>query len=389
MPDKEQSEVMYISITFPVADFRNLHRENAGRLDRPAWGRTDPQAEFARGFGAIHTRTKSGNGFSGENYYADCDNLIRYPEQIFVSPFADFNRPILAYPFYRRFFFDGQMAGRFELGFRLNEGSLADISITKGDAQYIASTLAKKLLDEEVRVQLVDGRELTQPFSNAMNALRDGWLLSSTKTKALSTFDISTVGANYVGVGKPFVFIRAGNQTRLAEERQKRNLLDQDDLKLFLTRSGSQGQIFDTAVIQSQRDLDDENANERLARLFYSQLRTLVFAHSFYLRQVEAGLISGPRSLEPALKSLVDRLSALEPVEDQHGDALTCEALRQILRSADIDVARMSREIDEQLKPGWLRRNLGGFFGYFDKKADLAIEAAAGAATKQLLSGGP
>ncbi|MEC3863365.1 hypothetical protein VK792_18910 [Mesobacterium sp. TK19101] len=249
--------------------------------------------------------------------------------------------------------------------------------------------MAKKLLDEEVRVQLVDGRELTQPFSNAMNALRDGWLLSSTKTKALSTFDISTVGANYVGVGKPFVFIRAGNQTRLAEERQKRNLLDQDDLKLFLTRSGSQGQIFDTAVIQSQRDLDDENANERLARLFYSQLRTLVFAHSFYLRQVEAGLISGPRSLESALKSLVDRLSALEPVEDQHGDALTCEALRQILRSADIDVARMSHEIDEQLKPGWVRRNLGGFFGYFDRKADLAIEAAAGAATKQLLSGGP
>lgn len=38
-------------------------------------GEHDPQAHFARGFGSIHTRTKSGEGFIGENYYADCENL--------------------------------------------------------------------------------------------------------------------------------------------------------------------------------------------------------------------------------------------------------------------------------------------------------------------------
>ncbi|MBN8291894.1 hypothetical protein JI664_07965 [Rhodobacter sp. NTK016B] len=380
---------MFISITYPVADFRNLHRENAGRLERPAWGRADPQAHFARGLGSIHTRTKSANGFTGENYYADCDNLVRYPKQFFLTPIPNLNRTVLAYPFYRRFYFDGLMAGRFELGFRLNEGSIEHIAAINGKVDYSASTVARQILENDLRVELTDGRKLTQPFWNSMDALRDGWLLSSTKTQALKTFDIETVGSNYVGVGRPFAFIRAGRETTLSKEHQMRMLLKRDDLKLFVTRSGVHGQHFDTAANPSLMGLDNETAKERLARLFYSQIRTLAFAHSFYLRQVSSGKIAGPKSLEPAVQSLLDRLADLEPLEGQESDELTCEELRKILISADIDTGRLTREIEEQVNPGWFRRNLGFLLGYFDQKADIAIEAAASAATKQLLSGGP
>lgn len=380
---------MFISITFPLADFRDLHRENAGRLDRPAWGQTDPRAQFARGFGSIHTRTKSGNGFIGENYYADCDNLIRYPQQSFLNPIPDFNRSILAYPFYRRFYFDGQMAGRFELGFRLNEGSIDEISAMKGAVEYSPSTVAKQILGTDLRIELADGRTLIRQFSNAMEALRDGWILSSTKTKALKTYDIETVGSNYVGVGRPFVFIRAGRETQLAKENQMRMLLKQDDLEFFITRSGIHGQHFDTVVNPSKADLDSETAKERLTRLFYSQIRTLAYAHSFYLRQVSSGKISGPKSLEPAVQALLERLAGLAPLEGQDDDELTCDEMRKILQGSDLDVSRLAREIEDEIRPGWLRRNLGGFWGYFDRKADLAVEAAASAATTQLLSGGP
>ncbi len=123
---------MYFSVVFPLADFRSLHRDSAGRLRRPAWGQTNPMAEFARGFGKIHTRTKSGAGYAGENYYADCDNAVKYPSQYFLKPIPGLKRSILAYPIYRRFYFDGQMAGRFELGFRLNEGSIHEIARFEG-----------------------------------------------------------------------------------------------------------------------------------------------------------------------------------------------------------------------------------------------------------------
>ena len=378
---------MFISITFPVADFRNLHRYNAGRLNRPAWGHSDPQAKFARGFGAIHTRTKSGNGFIGENYYADCDNLVRYPRQCFLTPIPNLNRAILAYPFYRRFYFDGQMAGRFEFGFRLNEGSIDAIEATEGPLRYSASSVARQMLESDVRIELADGRKLVGPFSKSMDALRDGWLLSSTKTDALRTFDIESVGSNYVGVGRPFAFIRAGVETNLDNERQKRMLIQQDDLELFITRSRLHGQHFDTAVTPSKRQLDHETAKERLARLFYTQIRTLAFAHSFYLRQVSSGKIEGPKSLEPAVQSLLDRLRDLAPLEDRIDDELTCFEMRKILEHADIDIGRLTREIETQVKPGRLRRYLGVLFSYFDRKTDIAIEAAASAATKQLLSG--
>jgi hypothetical protein len=88
------------------------------------------------------------------------------------------------------------------------------------------------------------------------------------------------------------------------------------------------------------------------------------------------------------VQALLERLTTLSPVEGQEDDELTCNELRKILRSSDVDVRRLAREIEAQINPGWLRRNLGGLFGYFDRKADKAVEAAASTATKQLLSGG-
>ncbi|MFC3170335.1 hypothetical protein [Paracoccus fontiphilus] len=380
---------MYFAVVFPLADFRRLHRENAGRLERPAWGQTDPRAEFARGFGKIHTRTKSAAGYAGENYYADCDNVIKYPSQYFLNPIPGLLRSILAYPVYRRFYFDGQMSGRFELGFRLNEGSIHEIARSEGRVEYSTAELAAQVLQSDLRLDLLDDREIKLSFSSAAQALRDAWILSSTKSKSLGTFDIETVGSKYVGVGAPFVFIRSGRETKLRSEKQRRDLFRSEDLEFFLTRSGKQGQSFDVAVIPSGASLSAETPKERLARLFYIQIRTIAFAHSFYLRQVASGKIAGPNLLEPAIQALLGRLSTLEPREGDQTDELACHEMSEILRRTDLSPAQLASEIEKMIKPGVLRRWFGGIFGYADKKVDLAIEAAAGAATTHLLSSGP
>ncbi|MHC9236893.1 hypothetical protein ACX9MO_14780 [Pseudooceanicola sp. 502str34] len=345
-------------------------------------------AEFARGFGEIHTRTKSGAGYAGENYYADCDNAVKYPSQYFLKPIPGSQRSILAYPIYRRFYFDGHMAGRFELGFRLNEGSIHEIAETEGRVEYSASELAAQILQNDLRVELLDGREITQSFSDAERALRDGWLLSSTRTKDLSTYDIESVGSRYVGVGAPFIFIRSGRETSLKAERQKRDLFRDGEFELFLTRSGRQGQAFDVAVIPSVASLSAEASRERLARLFYTQIRVLAYAHSFYIRQVAAGKISGPKSLEAAIQALLERLSSLEPAEGDKVDELACHEMSEILRRTDLSPAQLANEIEQLVKPGILRRWFGGFLGYADRKVDVAIEAAAGTATTHLLGSG-
>ena len=108
---------MFVSVVFPVADFRGLASGRCGRLDRPSWGSADPRASFARGFGAIHTRNKSGNRFVGEDYYADCNNLVKYPSQTFLTPLSQSSRKILLYPLYWRSFLTVRFPGASSLAF--------------------------------------------------------------------------------------------------------------------------------------------------------------------------------------------------------------------------------------------------------------------------------
>lgn len=190
---------------FPLADFRLFAREEAGRLEKPRWGETDPQAKFARGFGSIHVRNKSSIGFIGENYYADCDNLVKYPTHLFIKGAINYSRDILAYPIYRRFYFDGRMSGRFEFGFRLNEPTLYDIEalskVRNEKVNFDAQNIISQIFLKEIEVEIPDGRNIKTTFSGASDALRDAYLLSSTKHSKLNQYDISTVGPTFVSVG--------------------------------------------------------------------------------------------------------------------------------------------------------------------------------------------
>ncbi|WP_439528989.1 hypothetical protein [Pannonibacter sp.] len=382
---------MFISIVFPVADFRSLHPQLAGRLWKPRWGEHDPQAHFARGFGSIQTRTKSGVGFVGENYYADCENLVRYPAQTFVSPLVDKKRPILSYPIYRRFYFDGQMSGRFEFGFRLNEASIDEIAmmanVKKTEVHYDPIVVVKELLSKAVDVHVPDTRRLHLDFKKISNALRDSYLLSSTKNDSLNKYDIESVGSNYVDVGRPFVFLRSGKETPTLTVRDKRSLLS-EDFEMFGARSGVQGRRIDTVILQSPSSTKHETDKERLARLTYTQLRALSSAHSFYVQQVDRKKLTGASPLEPAIASMLERLQNLAPLDDDTYDASICKAMSEIVKNSDIDPSRLAEEIKNRFRPRWYRKLVPGFLQFLDKKADVAIEAAASTATKHALTGG-
>ncbi|MEH2679627.1 hypothetical protein GFM11_33460 [Rhizobium leguminosarum bv. viciae] len=382
---------MFISVTFPVADFRVLHREQAGRLKIPAWGSSDPRAKFARGFGGIHTRTKSGDGFIGENYYADCQNFIRYPNLKFIEPLHNRKRPVLAYPIYRRFFFDGMFAGRFELGFRLNEASLREIRVysemREQPVLFDPVAISRQMLESDISLHLLDDRVEVCPSVQSQSYLRDGYLLSSTRSDALSEYDIATVGSRYVGVGAPFVVIRAASETPLLRQKRMRPLLERHDMEAFAIPSGVDQQNFDTIVIKSLSTLNAETAHERLVRLVYTQLRTLLFAHKFYLDGHDDGTMPKSSGLQQAISVMLDRMKALAPLEGDRHDAETCAMMAEIVKRFDVDLAKLADEVASHLKPSWFRRNVGRIFGYLDKKGDIAIEAASTAATQKLLGG--
>lgn len=380
---------MFVSVIFPLADFRALHTNCAGRLRKPRWGEVDPQAKFARGFGPISTRTKSANGFAGENYYADCDNFIRYPQQLFFSPVVESERKILLYPIYRRFFFDGKTCGRFELGFRLNEATIFDIiREAKFSFQcYNAVNLARDILASEIKIKLLDGRELTGEMRSASPAICDAYIWSSTTSSLHNTYVASKISHQYVSVGEPYVFIRAGNQTPVAPAPDFRPLFSGEYL-MHGAITGTFGRVIDTIIINSKRSMDDESAHERFSRLFYTQIRAILFAHSFYLRQIDDGKFSGQSEMQSSVSAMLDRIKNLIPLDGNSRDAEICAAMSSIVESSDIEPARLTAELKASFKPGLMSRTLRRLLPYFDKKVDLAVEAAASTVTKHVLTGG-
>ncbi len=379
---------MFISLNFPVADFRSLHAQKLGRLSKPHWGKQDPRADFARGFGAIHTRSKPGIGYVGENYYADCNQLVRYPKQFFLTAVHNSNRKILSYPIYRRFYFDGLFSGRFELGFRLNEASVGEISQLQPEAKFDTVCIANQFLDSEIQFKFLDGRDVTCKVSQSGPAFRDAYLMSSTENKKLIDYPIHEIGKTYVNVGAPFVIIRSSAETPIVKTKESRELIDIGGESSFILSSISHRRSFNTLVIPSKYNYDNEQAKERMLRLIYTQFRVLIFAHSFFLDQVDEGKFPNSDCLDTAITSMIKRISELSPLEQSQNDAETCETIRIILEKSDIDLVRLAAEITRDVRKGWLHRKLGGIFKFMDNKLDKAIEAAASSATKQVMRGG-
>lgn len=97
------------------------------------------------------------------------------------------------------------------------------------------------------------------------------------------------------------MFLRSGVEARIKKIKDARSLCPRGP-RMLGARSGRCGRNLDIIIIDSDSRIDDETKIDRIARLFYTQIRALTFSHSFYLRQVDAQLISGQSSLEPSIK---------------------------------------------------------------------------------------
>lgn len=336
-------------------------------------------------------RAKSGVGYIGENYFADCQNFIRYPELKFISPLATSPDKVLMYPVYRRFFFDGDFCGRYELGFRLNGPTIDHINTIaemRGHlVRYDAVGIANQTLKTDLELHLLDGRVQQDEAWKTRGLLRDGYLLSSTKNSALSEYDITDVGSKYVGVGSPFLVIRSTPQTPLSEVLHRRQIFNSDGLSAFVLSSGASSQGFDTLLIDSSEQWNDETAQERLARIVYTQLRVILFGYQFYLSSAANGNLSSRPMLERAISGLVNRIQTLTPIIKDEADERTCRTMRELLKSLDLNPEAIAREIEQTLRTGFLRRALGKVFGFINSKTDVAIEAAASTITEKVFEG--
>ena len=191
---------MFVILQFPFGDLRGFV-DAGNRLQNPTWPEPSPR-QYMRSMGEVKRRIGL-NNWIGETRFCAADNAIKFSGN--KSDFAlsdDINFRLC----FRRFFFDGQLAGKFEIGIQIN--FLKNKRTLNGNE--LANVL-KKLFAHPVRVAgQNDGRSL--PLINAGLCLAALYCVSSSADFIDENFKSDF---RLVKVGSPLLFVELGKDERV------------------------------------------------------------------------------------------------------------------------------------------------------------------------------
>lgn len=169
---------MLLSLQFPIADLRSFLEKPTGRLPLPGWPLPLPQRQFVRGFGPIVRRRRSISwDHLGENRVCEAHHALRF------IPVA---RPEFQCA-YRRFFFDGKVVGKFDIG--LTRRRPAGEQPAVGIGPVLLRALGLHVLVPSIN------KEARQRALHAVSGhLARAYLLASTEQDAEATIGSWTLG---------------------------------------------------------------------------------------------------------------------------------------------------------------------------------------------------
>lgn len=194
---------MLISIQFPMADSRGFIR-TTGRLSKPGWPLPTPDKEFVRAYGAVRIRPKGGlSGWIGENEICEATHSIRLTACLTVKS-TDSPTAIPLRVVFRRFFFDGLAAGKFELG--LATKSRKSLTLSKRDIRV----LFERFLLLKVRIRQPNGADVECPLIHAGKYLAHSYLTATTQIG-----HPKHPKGWWVRAGSPLLFLECGNREQV------------------------------------------------------------------------------------------------------------------------------------------------------------------------------
>lgn len=302
---------MFILVQLPLADLRPMVPGQMGRLQIPDWTADDPGAAFVRGFGKMATRNSRGFGLFGERAFSDFNNTVRFNEPL-VYRQQGWRGAMPVDLRFRRLYFDGRLAGRFEFGFIIDHDVEERVGRNMSDFAYDVGLLAAAIQAIPITVRSMDGGQKPATAGTCGEALGLAYIMATTTQNALSEFPPAETYGKIVAVGHPLIHMRVSDGKAVKASRDRREL-EGGGGKLFIT-SAERAPIRNNVVVQqSDRKVMDESASERAVRVLFSHMNALLFAESHFLR-VNKDLKLGTRSaLGGAVKDMLTRFERVGP----------------------------------------------------------------------------
>lgn len=324
---------MFAIVHLPFADLRPLRPGGMGRLPVPDWRAIDVKPGFLRGFGQIAARQSDSYGLLGERSFADCQNAIRFNAPIEHKQ-SDWPRRLTLTPWFRRLYFDGYSAGRFEIGFSLYGESEESITAL-GGSPFDATALAQTIRNAKTTIRALDDSETTTPLHGCGPALAMAYVLATTRNADLAGFPAAETVGSWVEIGPPVIQLRLEAALAAEPGRNARVLVNGVDDRLYVTSSRGGAYRNDVIVQVSPSPPLTELPKERARRVLFSHLNALIFSYAHMVDQ--SRLFDTNKSREELLRSVTRSIgyfnSYVSPDKRSAADALFGEAIHAFAQS--------------------------------------------------------
>jgi hypothetical protein len=302
---------MFILVEIPFADHRSLLKGQMGRVPKPDWTADDPGRTFIRGFGKVARRNADAYGLLGERYFADFNNAVRLRKTLSLRQ-PSWPTSLEAELRFRRLYYDGVLAGRFEFGFLVKDDDELKLNqVVKGvafDPRHIAATA----LASPIGVIIPDCEEESTTIQGCAKLLGQAYLSATTIKSQLNSFPPDDLYGTAAALGPPLVHIRVANGLPTDVGRDRTEAEGADGAMYFT--SAAKSDVRNNVVVRLSKDASDkETAEERAVRVLFAHLHALIFAQSHFLKVEAAMDLGGRQPLHDAVTAMLKRLEDIAP----------------------------------------------------------------------------
>ena len=328
----------------------------------------------------MSVRNAKAFGLVGERAYVEFEHALAFP-----TPDAHrqegWAHGVPLRVWFRRLYFDGDIAGRMEVGFNTDANFENDIT-TGNWPSYDLSALARSVSDIPVEVRSSDGSVAASTLERCGEALGLAYVVATTLNSERSSHPAAEIMNSAFRVGSPAVHVRTKADMPITLPSDRRDIMkSSDDGHMFLT-SVAKAQRRNTITVQVSSEVGPETAEERARRVLFTHLNSVRHASDFLTATMDAKSIARHRlSLKDLTTRAIERFGKLAITapktedEDAFAKALHLFADEHAGRVDEI-VAKLDALAKDATAPGRLERIGGWTKGWAEFFADSAINAS-------------
>jgi hypothetical protein len=327
----------------------------------------------------MSARNAQSLGLVGERNYVEFDRAVRFPvPAVHRQPGWHGSVPLRLW--FRRLYFDGDIAGRFEFGFRSEIQAETRIFGGDSDAEYDLAQASRTVLDASVEVRSEDGSTHRSRLEVCSDALGLAYLTATTLHELLPEYPAAELYGTALKIGSPLVHVRVSADVPIKPRDDRRSVLEDNQGSLAIM-SVAHAQRRNTLTVQTSCGLPrQEESIERARRVLFSHLNSLLYAHSHLLQVMSAREIKASKvQLRDLTQRMLARLERFNPGGKQASDLAFADAVRAFARAHEGRVDELTGKLQalerEAAEPSALAKAGNYAKSLFELITTTAVEA--------------